>query len=273
MNIRFVLSIDHLKKKTLSIDLPYFLFIRIVTSSEFIAVLPEALEKRCRLLKASFFAKHQFFSDDYANEYADDPYIRFLTGRDIHSFLCKVMSLNYQKLKHHLKDEAGSFREYFSDLDMFWNEKFTQHALAKNETALREALFVQACVQEHYLRVTERQSLREKLGAFAKKELATKEDEIQNLKRELVQERAKIESSLIEQERLHGKLEEAKQQNLVLVPSDPYYMLGLLPEQKDQVDARAKVLLKSLHPDKTQSPDTAYLFDVILKSRDQILKR
>lgn len=272
MNIRFALSVDHLKKKTVSISLPYFLFLRLITSNEFEAILPDELKDRCSELKKTFFAENQFFSDEYADDYAKSPYIRFLTGRDVHAFLCKVMSLNYQSCQHLLKDEAGSFSEYFSELNMFWNQKFTEDGSKSNEVGLREALFCHACVQVQFGRVQERLTLPDKIDNFAKQELAAKEAEIVNLKSELRNVKGQIKKAEMEHVFLQEKLLSAEEKNIVLVPSDPHYMLGLQPGHVDGVEARAKALMKVLHPDKSGSTETAYLFDMVLKARDMIVK-
>jgi|GEM_PF-1825111 len=272
MNIRFALSVDHLKKKTVSISLPYFLFLRLITSDEFEAILPDGLKERCSELKKSFFANNQFFSDEYADDYAKSPYIRFLTGRDVHGFLCKVMSLNYQACQHLLKDEAGSFSEYFSDLNMFWNQKFIEGGTDSNEARLREALFCHACVQVQFARVQERLTLPDKIDEFAKQELAAKEAEIVKLKRKLAKAKSQLKKAEEDQTSLQEKLLDAEKKNIVLVPSDPHYMLGLQPGHEDEVIARAKALMKVLHPDKSGSTETAYLFDMVLKARDMIVK-
>jgi len=270
MNIRFDLVLDHVKKKTVSI--PYFLFIRIVSSDEFETILPQDLKERCSSLKKLFFKNNQFFSDEYSDEYAKNPYIRFLTGRDIHTFLCKVMSLNYQACQHFLKDEAGSFSEYFSDLNLFWNKKQTEEIKQIDETLLRDVLFCHACVHIQFSRVNERLTLRDKIDVFAKQELALKEAEIKKLKHDLSKSKKQIKALRSKQIDLEENLVQAEEKNIVLVPSDPYYMLGLQPGHDGGVDGRAKTLMKILHPDKSGSVETAYLFDMVLKARDMIIK-
>jgi DNA repair exonuclease SbcCD ATPase subunit len=137
---------------------------------------------------------------------------------------------------------------------------------------LREALFCHACVQTQFQRVNERATLRDKIDDFAKQELAAKEVEIEKLKRELKKTKHKMAQAQSLQEDLQEKLLKAEQKNMVLVPSDPHYMLGLQPGQAALVESRAKMLMKVLHPDKSGSSETAYLFDMVLKARDMITK-
>lgn len=270
--IRLLVSIDHQKKKATTITLPFFLYLHFVTSSEFEVILPAALQERCLKLKIDFLAENQFFSDEYANEYERAPYIRFLTGPDVHKFFAKVLSLNYQAHKHMLQEQAGSFSEFFSDLNLFWNSKYQVDVGAGDEESLREALFCQACIQTQYVRLSEKNTLREKLGDFAKNELAAKEAEIKKLKRQLTKAKNDVMDTKAESLTLEARLQEAEEKNMVLVPSDPHYMLGLQPGHREAVEARAKALMKALHPDKSGTSDTAYLFDMVLKARDMIIK-
>ena len=270
--IRLPLSVDHKKKKSVSVTLPFFLYWHFVTSNEFEVILPDELQTRCMQLKLAFMAQNQFFSDEYTAEYERAPYIRFLTGPDIHKFFAKVLSVNYQSHLHILREKAGSFGEYFSDLTLFWNTKYQNELKDVNEKALREALFCQACIQTQYVRVNERKNLREKIDDFAKKELAAKDSEIKKLKRQLLKAKAKVEDTEIALADMEAKLMREEEKNIVLVPSDPHYMLGLQPNHNDAVDARAKALMKALHPDKSGSPETAYLFDMVVKARDMIVK-
>ncbi len=269
--IRLILSVDHQNKKTRALDLPFSLYLHFVTSTAFEEVMPEDMQTKCYTLKKQFFVENKFFSDEYKDDYIRNPYVRFLTGPDVHKSFAKILSLNYQTHKQILQLEAGSFLEYFSDFDLFWNEKYQVNLENGQEDDLRAALFCQACLNTHHGRVREKKNLRARLGEFAKNELAEKEAEIARLKRELVAKEQEIEKLSAKVSGLRDEIREVEEKNLVLVPSDPHYMLGLQPGSQD-VETRAKVLMKAIHPDRSGSQDTAYLFDMILKARDMIVK-
>ncbi|MDV7340156.1 hypothetical protein RYZ26_11165 [Terasakiella sp. A23] len=270
--IRLALSIDHQKKKAMSVHLPFPLYLHFVTSAVFEKILPEDLKEKYHKAKDKFLSENKFFSEEYEKEYVRSPYIRLICGPDIHKFFGKVLSLNYQTHQNLLKENAGSFAEFFADLDLFWNEKYRKTGGQLDERALREVAFCQACLQTQYQRMTEKQVLRDKLGDFAKQEIKDCEDEIKRLKQALSEAKNDRDVAQAELERLQAELHKTQEANLVLVPSDPHYMLGLKEGYPDEVEKRAKTLMKALHPDKTGSADTAYLFDLIVKSRDMILK-
>ena len=123
------------------------------------------------------------------------------------------------------------------------------------------------------MRHTEKEKLFEKLDRFAKDEIQKRDRQIKSINEQSARQKKKIDT--LEEEVLHlqNLLLEEQENKIVLVPSDPLYMLGLTQGQEDKAQSRAKSLLKSLHPDRTQNKDTAFLFDMILKSRDMILKK
>lgn len=265
MYIRLPLSIDHQKKKAVSLRLPFSLYLHFVTSEEFEAILPLDLQEKCRSLKRAFYAQNRFFSDEYRAEYERSPYIRFLTGPEVHKFFSKLLSLNYQAQKHVLSAPVGSFEEYFSDIGLFWNEKYKIEEADAIGQELRSTLFCRACIDAQYQRVTEKKNLQDKLDSFVKSELAAKDQKIRQLNRKLEEAQSKCRD-------LEDDLAREQVKNIVLVPSDPHYMLGLHPNQEDEVEKRAKILLKILHPDKSGSAESGFLFDMVLKARDMILK-
>ncbi len=270
--IRLPLSIDHQKKKAISIYLPFFIYLHFVTSQEFETLLPDALAQRLKKAKAHFFQENRFFSDAYQDDYVRHPYIRLLCGPDVHKFLVKVLSLNYQTHRPLLNEEAGSFTEFFADFDLFWNDNFRSKGEGLDEGQLRDVLFCQACIRTQYERINEKKTLRDKLDDFAKAELAAKEDKIQRLEKKLQSLREELADMQGARDQAVEELAHAQRQNMVLVPSDPHYMLGLQPDEADKVEKRSRALLKALHPDRTGTPETAYLFDLIVKSRDMALK-
>jgi len=107
---------------------------------------------------------------------------------------------------------------------------------------------------------------------MGKDELAAKDAEIKKLKRRLHQSKVEIEDLKSETILLETKVQNAEEKNIVLVPSDPHYMLGLQAGHSNRAEEKAKNLMKILHPDRSGSNETAYLFDMILKARNQILK-
>ncbi len=270
--IRLPLSIDHQKKKALTIELSFSLYLQFVTSAEFEAILAPALQEKCLKAKKAFLAENKFFSEDYWDEYKRTPYIRFLSGPEIHKFLVKVLSVNYQSHKDLLSVEAGSMAEFFSALDIFWNDKYFIDSAEGETQQWRDGLFCYACIQDHYNRVQEKKTLRARLGSFAKKELSEKDKEIARLKKQIKDMKKDLQDQQMRLEEVQDRLALEQEKNIVLVPSDPHYMLGLTPEQSSKVEERAKVLMKVLHPDKSGNAETAYLFDMILKARDMIIK-
>lgn len=270
--IRLALSIDHQKKKAYALQLPFFIYLHFVTSEEFETILPDALRKKCLTAKKRFWAENQFFSEDYMADYKRSPYIRFLTGPDVHKFLAKVLSLNYQAHRHLLRENAGSFTEFFADLDLFWADKYRKTGAEIDEQALRDVLFCQACLQTQYHRINEKKNLRDKLDDFAKSELSAREKEVAQLKQEVAELRDSLKQTENQVQTLRQQLTQAQEEKIVLVPSDPHYMLGLASDETGRVEKRAKALLKALHPDKSGTSETAYLFDLIVKSRDLALK-
>lgn len=265
MQIRLPLSVDHHKKKAVSLHLPFSVYLYFVTTPTFERILPDALRTKGQGLKQRFLSENRFFSEEYQKEYERSGYIRFLTGPDVHKFFVKVLSLNYQAQKDVLRAPAGSFQEYFADLNLFWNAKYVDEATGSDPVLLREALFCQACLQAQYLRVVEQDDLREKLDDFAKQELAARDAKIKHLQAEVTRLRDQCDD-------LQAELGQEREKNIVLVPDDPHYMLGLHPDQSAAVEKRAKALLKVLHPDRSGSDETAYLFDMVLRARDTILK-
>lgn len=270
--IRLPLSIDHQKKKAISLHLPFFIYLHFVTSQEFETLLPDALAQRLKKAKAHFFHENRFFSDEYSDDYVRHPYIRLVCGPDVHKFLVKVLSLNYQSHRHLLREDAGSFTEFFADFDLFWNDNYRSKGDGLDETQLREVLFCQACLRTQYERINEKKTLRDKLDDFAKAELAAKDQEITRLKKKLGNLRDDLAEAQAKRDEALEELATAQRQNMVLVPSDPHYMLGLQPDEADKVEKRSRALLKALHPDRTGTPETAYLFDLIVKSRDMAMK-
>ncbi|SCA57662.1 hypothetical protein MTBPR1_60175 [Candidatus Terasakiella magnetica] len=270
--IRLPLSVDHQKKKALSIELPFAIYLHFITTGEFEEILPKELKKKAQGLKKAFFAENQFFSEDYQHEYERSGYIRFLTGPDVHKFLAKVLSLNYQTHKNILQENAGSFQEYFGELKLFWNQKFHRATQDLTQESIREALFCHACVQTQHARLSEKTKLFDKLDDFAKQEIKAKELEIKRLRQKYSELEDDLHELRVKNEKLREDLAKAHEANMVLVPSDPYYMLGLETGNDKAVEARSKILLKALHPDKSGSADTAYLFDMVLKARDMVSK-
>ncbi|WP_135076860.1 hypothetical protein [Terasakiella sp. SH-1] len=270
--IRLPLSVDHQKKKARSIELPFALYLHFITSDEFEAILPKELKAKAEKSKKTFLAQNQFFSEEYQAEYERSGYIRFLTGPDVHKFFAKILSLNYQAHQNLLQEQAGSFQEYFSDLKLFWNGKYHREIKGADFSHLRQALFCQACLRTQHKRMTEKQTLYDKLGDFAKQEIKAKELEVKRLKQELRQTQQETQHLQEKCEGVEQELAKVKEDNIVLVPSDPHYMLGLDPKSAQDVEARAKILLKTLHPDRSGSHETGYLFDMVVKARDMILK-
>ncbi len=265
MFIRLPLSIDHQKKKALSLQLPVSLYLHFVTSEAFEATLPQALQEKVRSAKRTFYEQNRFLSDEYRAEYERSAYVRLLSGPEVHKFFSKLLSLNYQAQKHVLNAPVGSFEEYFADLTLFWNDKYKsdeQEACLKD---IRAGLFCRACIEAQYQRVMEKKNLHDKLDTFAKSELAARDQKIRQLSRQLEDMQEKYLN-------LEEELVQEQVKNIVLVPSDPHYMLGLHPSQGEEVEKRAKILLKILHPDKSGRTESGYLFDMVLKARDMILK-
>jgi len=265
MRIRLPLSVDHQKKKAMSVYLPFSLYLHFVTWDAFEAILPDGLREKAASLKESFSAQNRFFSEDYKKEYERSPYIRFLTGPDVHKFFAKILSLNYQTYQHILRAPVGSFQEYFAELNLFWNAKYTDELEVDAPEDLRTVLFCQACIQSQYQRVMDKKTLNERLDEFAKDQLREKDRQIKAQKRE-------IQKLKMQYNDLKAELSQMKEKNVVLVPSDPHYMLGLHPDQSNKTAERAKILLKVLHPDRSGTNESGYLFDMIVKARDMILK-
>lgn len=265
MRIRLPLSIDHQKKKAMSLYLPFSLYLHFVSCDSFEAILPDGLREKAASLKEVFNDQNRFFSEDYKKEYERSPYIRFLTGPDVHKFFAKMLSLNYQTYQHILQAPVGSFQEYFADLNLFWNAKYTDDLVGENLEDLRTVLFCQACIQSQYQRVMDKKSLHERLDEFAKDQLREKDRQIKTQKRE-------IQKMKMQYNDIKAELSQMQEKNVVLVPSDPHYMLGLHPDQSNRAPERAKVLLKVLHPDKSGTNESGYLFDMIVKARDMIIK-
>lgn len=268
--IRLVVSVDHHKKKTISIDLAYGLYLQFVTSAQFVAILPEDLQQKYHILQRNFEAENKFYSDEYRKDYERHPFIRLLNGPDVHKFFAKVLSLNYQRYKDLLHIPAGSFLEYFVDFDLFWNERFVSNIKAGDDEQTRATLFCQACVFGQFERVNEKMNLKSKLNRFAKQELAARDEEISRLNQELNDVCSEKEKLVGEIQELEARLRHVEEANMVFVPGDPYHMLGLRSGDEKAVDDRAKTLMKALHPDKSGSNETAYLFDLVLKSRELI---
>ncbi|NVK17630.1 MAG: hypothetical protein HWE30_02915 [Methylocystaceae bacterium] len=270
--IRLLLSIDHQKKKTYGLNLPFFIYLHFVTSKEFETVLPEGLQEKCLTAKKHFYQENKFFSEEYMVDYKRSPYIRFLTGPDVHKFFAKLLSLNYQPHRHLLRENAGSFTEFFADLDLFWADKYRKKGDGIDEQTLRDVLFCQACLQTHYQRIFDKKNLRDKLDDFAKSELIAREEEIAVLRQEMADLKRHLKRKEHHCKTLQQQLDQAQEEKIVLVPGDPHHMLGLASDEKGRVEKRAKALLKALHPDKSGTSETAYLFDLIVKSRDLALK-
>ena len=140
-----------------------------MTSVEFEAILAPALQEKCLKAKKAFLAENKFFSDDYWDEYKSTPYIRFLSGPEVHKFLVKVLSVNYQSHKDLLSVEAGSMAEFFSALDIFWNDKYFIDSAESETRRWRDGLFCYACIQDHYHRVQENKDAACAFGQLCKK--------------------------------------------------------------------------------------------------------
>lgn len=271
MMIRLPLSVDHQKKRAIAIQLPYGLYLQFVSSPSFQAILPESLREKAVQLKKTFFKQNSFFSEDYRAEYEKSPYIRFITGADLHKFFVKLLSLNYQQHKETLSVRPGSFEEFFADYHLFWNAKYKSDQVF-DEDLIRQALFCAQCIETQYARFMEHQKLSQMLGDYAKSEIAARDEEIKRLKNNLSEMEGEAERLEQKNAELQARLDREIEKKMVLVPSDPFYMLGLEPGNKQALDARSKVLLKALHPDKTGTDQTGYLFDLILKARDMASK-
>ncbi len=271
--IRLPLSVDHQKKKASSVHLPFALYLGLVSSVEFEEVLPQELHLKCRKLKEAFFAQNTFFSAEYDRDYERSGYVRFLTGPDVHKFLCKLLSLNYQTHKDVLQAPAGSFQEYFADLSLFWNEKYVEEKATEKLNGIREAVFCFSCVKSQYTRAMEKQNLMAKLDDFARQELAERDRKVEELQRQNQQLETRLQKAEAERAALHEKIQDVQEAKLVLVPGDPHHMLGLETGcMNSKVEKQAKKLLKALHPDKSGMAETAYLFDMVIKARDMVLK-
>jgi hypothetical protein len=262
-------SIDHQRKKTKTVHLPFSLYLHFILSDEFAAILPNQLKDRFDKARASFEKEHAFLNSEDMVLYEKTPFIRFICGPDLHKFFTKLLSLNYQDHKALLETPAGSIEEFFSDLTLFWNEKYSHHQ-TQDDAAMRDCLFCAACIQSHHQRISLRDQLKDKLDQFAKDEIKALEEAKKMAKEEVLRLKEHI---TILQDQLREKetaLKEEQQKQIVLVPNDPYHMLGLVTGHKEQVEQRSKSLLKALHPDHSRTGDTAFLFDMVIKARDMI---
>lgn len=272
MNLRLPFSVDHQRKKTKVVVLPFEIYLMLVTSVEFEALLPDEQKMRLIKAKAAFERDNKFLSSVYHEDYLKHPYVRMLTGPDVQKFFCKLLSLNYQECKNLLQLEAGSFEEYFADLDLFWNEKFIEPGEGEAVDRMRVVLFCQACIKAQYQRRQDKDILRAKLDDFARREIEALESVVLQQKVQQNEMQQEIDRLATRVEELERDLLQEQERKLVLVPKDPFHMLGLEQGNDSAVEARAKVLMKALHPDRTGTNDTAYLFDMILRARDMITK-
>lgn len=267
--IRLRISIDHSRKKMREVMVPYPLYLQAVTSSWFQKILPADLGAKVMHARTAFEKTHRFFSDDYRQDYERSSYVRLMVGPQVHKFVIKVLSLNYQDHKDLFDVPVGSFAEYFGGVSFFWDKQFLQFQDA--ETKTRDVLFFWSSLKNHAARLTEREELLARIDDVAKAELAAQQDAIDRLNTALEHVQAEKRELANKLSDLEGELDKAQQDNLVLVPSDPVYMLGLAPSaSKSDIQARATSLLKALHPDKSGTHDTAHLFDMVMKARSQI---
>lgn len=267
--IRLRISTDHSRKKMREVKVPYPLYLQAVTSSWFQRILPADLAAKVRPARGVFEKTHRFFSDDYHQEYERSSYVRLMVGPQVHKFVIKVLSLNYQDHKELLDVPVGSFAEYFGDLSFFWDEAVLQSC--EKEGIAHDVLFFWTTLTAHAARMTAQEDLLTRVEGAAKTKLAAQKNKISTLQKTvegLEAEKSDFESKLAQ---LEKDLEKAQQDNVVLVPSDPIYMLGLTPNASlKERQARVTSLLKVLHPDKSGTHDTAHLFDMVMKARAQL---
>jgi len=265
--IRLPLSVDHARKKMRVVQVPYDLYLQTVDQTWFQALLPQDIRAVVQAAKKNFERDNQFLSTDYQADYERAPYVRLLMGPQVHKAVVKMLSVNYQAHKDWLDRPAGSFADYFGTLDLFWKpDALVPHMSAHTQDRSREVVFFLLTLKDQSARITERATLLEKADAAARDEIARLRQTLDATERRQTDLDAEVTD-------LKDALQKAETARMILVPSDPIHMLGL-PEDSnaDTIQTRAKSLLKSLHPDKSGTPDTAFLFDLIVKARDNALK-
>lgn len=270
--VRIVFSTDHSRKKTRSVDIPFGLYLDFVTSAQFETILPKTLKPSFAKAKAAFKKDNPFLNWSEADQYAQSPYVRMVTSEAVHKFLAKVLSLHYQSQKHLLDQEVGSLSEFLNEEPTFWNETYLKRTRLDDLGALQGSIFCWGCLKAQYDSLREKEILKSRLPDFAKAEIKAKDEEIKKLQSRLKSMEQELESREGEIAALQADLDQANQQNIVIVPGDPYHMLGLPEGVRGQVGERSKSLMKALHPDKTGTNETAYLFDMVKKARDMIVK-
>lgn len=257
------------KGRQTAVKLPYFLYLQLVQSREFEQILPGKMRDQLLKAKEVFFAKNGFLSEDNLSDYRGSPYVNFLLGRPLHAFLGHLFAQGYQDHHYLLSVKAGSFSEFFADLQWFWSKKYVQQAEQISEGSLRDVVFIFSVIYSRHAEVTRTQILEAEVKAYAKDILAQKDQQIADLKTQVRQ----LEKDNADQQQALDAYRQRDEDRVVVIPGDPHHMLGLSERASvDKVTQTSKALLKILHPDRSGDDVSGYLFDMVVKARDQILK-